>query len=77
MVLCIAGHPSCADEDQERSIRRNLGIDIHRGAIAECERLRLLIGAILVDGRVKPLVALFVDGGQVDGAIGGDARLPD
>jgi hypothetical protein len=29
-----------------------LGIDIHRCAIAEGERLRLLIGAIFVSGRV-------------------------
>jgi hypothetical protein len=59
MVLRIAGRPSRADEDKKRSIRRNLRIDIHRCAIAEGERLRPLISAILVGGRVKPIAALL------------------
>src|SRR5271154_7342376 len=77
MIFLIVRQSAGADENQEGAVWGDFRVDILLGAIAERERLRLLVSAIGVLGRVETLVALFVDGGEVDGAVGGDAGLPE
>src|SRR5277367_3121096 len=77
MVFLVVRQAASADENQEGAVGRNFGINILLGAIAESKRLGLLVGAIDVLGRIQTLVALFVDGGEVQRAVGSDARLPE
>src|SRR5271155_1511999 len=77
MIFLVVRQTAGADENQEGAVWGDFGVDILLGAVAEWEGLRLLVGTIGVLGRVEALVALFVDGGEVEGAVGGDAGLPE
>src|SRR5271170_327336 len=77
MILLVVRQAAGADENQEGAVWGDFGVDILLGAIAEREGLRLLVGAIGVLGRVEAFVALIVDGGEVEGAVGGNTGLPE
>ena len=76
-ISWFAGHAAGADEDEEGLVGGDLGIDVGGGAVAEGEGLGWLVGSGFVWGDVEAFVALLVDGGEVEGAVGGDAGLPD
>src|SRR5579863_182171 len=77
MIFLVVGQAAGADENKEGAVGRNFGIDILLGAVAERKRLRQLVGAVGVAGRVEAFVTLFVDGGEIEGAVGRDAGLPE
>src|SRR5271170_7365361 len=76
MIFLVVRQAASADENQEGAIRVDFGVDVLLGTVAEREWLGLLVGAVGILGRVETLVALIVDGGEVEGTVGGDAGLP-